>query len=99
MTKRRIRVSGFTRGRDKYTDAQVAALIEDLDLVPALLITPELVKHYRIEVHEQLSNKLAERESVRRAIEYCELFLQSYEGVKLTEKYNEKFNFMIPFNR
>lgn len=96
MIPKRIRVSGFTRGRDKYTDAQVAALIEDLDLVPALLITPSLVKAYRIEVREQLNARLAEKENVRRAVEYSDLFLCSERGKLLTKKWDKAFQLVLP---
>lgn len=97
MTPKRIRVSGFTKGRSKYTDAQVAALIEDLDLVPALLITPSLIKEYRAEVRQQFSNKLAHKRSVEIALEYAENFLTSEKGKELAYKYEEIFQMKIPF--
>lgn len=97
MTPKRIRVSGFTRGRNKYTDAQVAALIEDLDLVPALLITPSLIREYRAEVREQLFSQLAHKRSVEVALEYAESFLTSERGKALAYKYEEIFQMKIPF--
>lgn len=97
MIRKRIRVSGFTKGRDKYTDAQVAALIEDLDLVPALLITPSLIKEYRVEVRQQLLNKLAHKRTIEVALEYAENFLTSERGKALAYKYEEIFQMKIPF--
>ena len=99
MIPGKIKVFGFTKGRDKYTDAQVAALIEELDLVPAPLITPCLVKQYREEVREACETARATKETVRMAIERCEVYLASEVGKAHTAWFEDLFSFVTPNNR
>lgn len=96
---RKIASFGFTKGRNKYTDAQVAALIDELGLVPAVLITPSLVRMYREEVRAACQEKSATKETVRMAVARCEDFLSSEEGKYVTEYYDNLFSSVHPVNR
>ena len=40
MMRRKVPLSGFIKKLKGYDDSEVAAIIEDLDLVPAFMITP-----------------------------------------------------------
>lgn len=95
---RKMLVSGFIRGRDKYTDAQVAALIEELDLIPAFLITPTLVKMYRQELRDKATTARGYKDTINEAIAFTENFLQSDKGIERTEHFNSLFSF-VPDNR
>lgn len=82
-----------------YNDAEVAAIIEDLDLVPSFLITPKLVALYRAELREKANSENELKENVRIAIAYTHELLSSDYGRELVEKYRERFNYSIPVNR
>lgn len=98
MTKKRVRLSGYIKSTFKYSDAEVAALIEELDLVPAFLITPTLIRQYRYELREQYSTKLYNKENVRMALEYTHEFLTSPEGKARVKHFQDLFVF-TPENR
>lgn len=97
MTRAKTKVSGYIKR--KFDDAEVAALIEDLDLVPAFLITPSLVKAYRTELREQYLHKMFDKTNVELAVAYTVEFLSSEWGKEMIKKYRERFNTEIPFNR
>lgn len=99
MIHRKIPLSGFTKRFRFYNDAEVAAIIEDLDLVPSFLITKDLVEHYRIALREKVAYENGLKENVKIAIAYTEELLQSDYGRELVEKYRERFSFHIPENR
>lgn len=99
MTRQKTPLSGYIKHVKMYNDAQVAAIIEDLDLVPEFLITPELVKSYRIALREKAAHANCVRENVELAIAYTEELLNSEYGRYLFKKYSERFSFNIPFNR
>lgn len=99
MMHRKTPLSGFIKRVRFYNDAQVAAIIEDLDLVPAFLITPDLIKCYRIELRNRAEYENCLKENVAVAIAYTEELLNSDYGRDLVEKYRERFSFKIPQNR
>lgn len=99
MIHRKTPLSGFTKRFRFYNDAEVAAIIEDLDLVPAFLITPDLVKMYRVHLREKAAYENGLKENVKVAIAYTEELLQSDYGRELVNKYRERFSYNIPENR
>lgn len=99
MIHQRMPLSGFTKRFRFYNDAEVAAIIEDLDLVPSFLITKELVQRYRIQLREKVAYENGLKENVKIAIAYTEELLQSDYGRELIEKYRERFSFNLPSNR
>lgn len=101
MTKKRIHPSGYIKsvlGR-KFDDCEVAALIEDLELVPEFLITPSLVKTYRNELRNKKELENCNRENVIMAINYTIEFLNSEYGKWRIEEWHKKFDAVLPFNR
>lgn len=82
-----------------YNNAEVAAIIEDLDLVPEFLITPSLIDAYRRELRAKAQEVNCVRENVRLAVAYTEELLNSEYGRYLVAKYRERFSYNIPVNR
>lgn len=99
MTPRKTHLFGFTKCVRFYNDAQVAAIIEDLGLIPEFLITKDMVEQYRRALREKATSANAVKENVRIAIAYTEELLNSEYGRWLVEKYRERFSFNIPENR
>lgn len=99
MMLRKIPLSGFTKRVRFYNDAEVAAIMEDLGLVPEFLITPSLIGLYRRELRAKAESENAVNENVRIAIAYTEELLNSEYGRFLIEKYRERFSYFIPQNR
>lgn len=99
MTLRKMPLSGFTKRVRFYNDAEVAAIIEDLGLVPEFLITPTLVGMYRRELRAKAETENAVKENVRIAIAYTEELLNSEYGRYLIDKYRQRFSYFIPENR
>lgn len=99
MTPRKTHLSGFIKRVRFYNDAQVAAIIEDLGLIPEFLITKDMVEQYRRALREKATSENAVKENVRIAIAYTEELLNSEYGRWLVEKYRERFSFNIPENR
>lgn len=99
MIHRKMPLSGFTKRVGFYNDAEVAAIIEDLGLVPEFLITPTLVGMYRRELRSKAEATNAVKENVRIAIAYTEELLNSEYGRYLIDKYRERFSYFLPINR
>lgn len=98
MTRKRVQLYGYMSR--KLNNYEIAALMEDLDLVPEVFITPSVVNLYRDEMHKRLKERmLFERDIVKIAIEYTFMFLNSEYGHSLVRKYEEKFNYQLPLNR
>lgn len=99
MTRQKVPLSGFIKKLKGYDDAEVAAIIEDLDLVPAFMITPSLIKIFRIELRSKAEAMNADKENVFVALAYIDELLNSEYGRSIVQKYRERFNFSIPLNR
>lgn len=98
MTKKRTQLAGYISR--KLNNFEIAALMDDLDLVPEIFITPSVVETYRDEMHKRLKERmLFDRDIVKIAVEYTFMFLGSEYGKSLIRKYQERFSLQIPFNR
>ena len=82
----------------KFDDAELAALVEDLDLVPSYLITPSLLRVYRSELRERIITKQFNKENVELAIAYIQELLSSEYGKFLIAKWRERFHIGEQFN-
>lgn len=91
--------SGYIKKHFKYNDAQIAALIEDLDLIPALFITPTLIKQYRIELREKLTTMKTLKYNVDLLLGYTEEFLNSEYGRQRVQRWHDEFSLVLPINR
>lgn len=97
MTRAKVNLSGYIKR--KFDDAEIAALIDDLDLVPAFLITPKLVQMYRRELRDRYLSHEFEKVNVELAIAYTVELLSSEYGKEKIQFYRDKFQGKIPFNR
>lgn len=98
MTKKRTQLYGYMSR--KLNNFEIAALMEELDLVPEIFITPSVVNLYRDEMHVRLKERmLFDRDIVKIAVEYTFMFLNSDYGQSLVKKYQEKFSYQLPLNR
>lgn len=98
MTKKRTQLYGYIAR--KLNNFEIAALMEELDLVPEVFITPSVVDLYRDEMHNRLKERmLFDRDIVKIAVEYTFMFLDSDYGQSLVKKYQEKFSYQLPLNR
>lgn len=82
----------------KFDDAELAALVEDLDLVPSYLITPSLLRVYRHELRERIITQQFNKENVELAIAYIQELLSSEYGKFLIAKWRERFHIGEQFN-
>lgn len=90
---------GYIKKHFKYNDAQIAALIEDLDLIPAIHITPTLIKLYRIELREKLTTMKTLKYNVDLLLGYTEEFLNSEYGRQRVQRWHDEFSLVLPINR
>lgn len=98
MTRKRTQLYGYISR--KLNNCEIAALMDDLDLVPEIFITPSVIELYRDEMYKRLKERLLfDRDIVKLAIEYTFMFLDSDYGKSLIRKYHEKFSLQLPLNR
>lgn len=97
MTRKKRQIYGFI-GR-KFSNPEVAAIMDDLDLLPEPFITPMIVEQFRSELREKLLSNVYDRQLVRMLVEACWSMLNTDYGRDLIRSYSEKFSNTIPLNR
>lgn len=97
--RKSVPLSGFIRALKGFSNPQIAAIMEDLGLIPVLFITPRIIDTWRIEMADKLQNEKGDKELIRVAVAYMHDLLTSERGRELVAKYEQNFSFEIPLNR